>query len=126
VTGREELGYRMDQNFIRRVSARSDMAFIAIKKNKGYSNFDGFMIPIRAYFHIPKKLFEDRGAEPWPKWDRPETVIVTTSSPLALAAPAKKATPQAIQIVPPPAGSEAALRDRLRMTNRDPRKGNGK
>jgi hypothetical protein len=126
VGAREEIGYRMDQNFIIRASARSDMAFIAIKKNKGFSNFDGFMIPIRAYFHIAKSLFEKRGKEPWPKWDRPETVIVTTSSPFALASPAKKAKPQTIQIVPPPAASEAALRERLRMTNRDPRKGNGK
>ena len=51
----------MDQNLIRKVSADPTMAFVAIKKNSDFSNFDGFMIPMRAYFHIEKKLFDRSG-----------------------------------------------------------------
>jgi hypothetical protein len=123
---REEIGYRMDQNFIRKASASKSVAFVAIKKNSGFSNFDGFMIPMRAYFHIDKNLFEARSNEAWPKWDRPETVLVTMSSPFQIGvAPTKKPASPSIHIVPPPADAEAALRERLRNNGRDPRQGQG-
>jgi hypothetical protein len=126
VNVREEIGYRLDQNTIRKMSADKTMAFVAIKKNSGFSNFDGFMIPIRAFFHIDRKLFSTRSKEPWPTWDRPETVIVKMASPFE-AAPASgnKAitqNPQTIQIVPPPKGFNEALRERLGLKGNDPKK----
>ena len=124
---REEIGYRLDQNTIRKASADKTMAFIAIKKNSGFSNFDGFMIPIRAYFHIDRNLFATRSKEPWPTWDRPETVIVNMASPFEIApATGKKPIPQSIQIVPPPQSADAALEERLRKKGRDPRQGPGR
>jgi TraM recognition site of TraD and TraG len=126
VNVREELGYRMDENFIRKASADNTMAFVAVKKNSGFSNFDGFMIPLRAYFHIDKTLFTNRSKEPWPKWDRPETMIVALTSPFQTKpVRAKPTSSESIQIVPPPQAADFALRERLRTRGREPRQGPG-
>lgn len=122
VNVREEIGYRLDENAVRRVSADPTAAFVAVKKNSGFSNFGGFLVPVRCFFHIPQELFEKRGEEPWPTWDRPETVIVRVTDPFASAGPPQNGHPEPIQIVPPPAGATASLLARLRQ--RGPQNGN--
>lgn len=127
---REELRPRVDANLVTRISADPTAAFVAIKKNKGLANFDGFMVPMRSYFHISPKLFTARNAEPWPTWDRPETVIVEMTNPLAPTLPKSPApaTETDLKIVPPPSIVDASLIERLnahKRGNRPNRNGGG-
>lgn len=122
VNVREEIGYRLDENTVRKVSAAPSSAFVAVKKNSGFSNFGGFLVPMRCFFHIPEDLFQARSKEPWPTWDRPETVIVRVTNPFGAAGAPENGRPEPIQIVPPPQGAAASLLARLRQ--RGPQNGN--
>jgi hypothetical protein len=64
---------------------------------------------MRVYHHIDKELFDKRDNELWPRWDRPETIIVSEINPFA-----SKSAVRPIQIVPPPPTANDSLRDRLR------------
>lgn len=113
---REELRPRIDTNLVTQISADPTAAFVAIKKNKELANFDGFMFPMRAYFHIAQDLFQTRNKVPWPTWDRPETIIVELSTPLDSRAgqtESPHSTPD-IKIVPPPSNVDSSLQDRLK------------
>ncbi len=112
VSVQEELRYRADENLIRRVSADALAAFIVLKKNSGLVNYDGVMFPVRCFYHIDEALFKIREIEPWPKWNRPETVIVQDVNPFAPGA--KDGLPEPVQIVPPPVSANGPLLDRLR------------
>jgi hypothetical protein len=118
---REEIAYRLDENTIRKVSADPTAAFVVVKKNSGFSNLDGFLVPIRCFFHIDKELFKARSKEPWPTWDRPETVLVKMSSPFE-EKPKIGANGESkpIQIVPPPLRTNASLHGRLRPRGPQP------
>ena len=111
VNVREELDYRLSVNAIHKASAEPLSAFIAIKKNGGFCNYDGFMFPMRCFFHVDKKVFDERSEMPWPTWDRPETVFVSTSNPFA---PGKKTnrngTSEAGIVTPRPSASESLER----------------
>jgi hypothetical protein len=122
---REEIDYRLDENTVHRVSADVTGAFVAVKKNSGFSKLNGFLIPVRCFFHIPHDLFTARAKEPWPTWDRPETVIVRTASPFAGAGHGPNGRPEPIRIVPPPQGATASLLGRLRQRGPQNGKNNG-
>ncbi len=82
VNVRQELGWRLDENEIAKVSADPTSAFIAVKKNDSFCQMDGAMIPIQCFFHIDREEFRRRDRTPWPTWERPETVIVKLTNPL--------------------------------------------
>ncbi len=124
VNVREEVAWRLDENSIYRVSADPTAAFVVVKKNGGFSNLDGFLVPIRSFFHVPKDVFDRRGKELWPQWDRPKTVLVKMSSPFARKA-ANGASPETepIKIVAPPPRSNTPSHGRLHP--RGPQPGQG-
>lgn len=120
---REEIRPRIDANLVTQISADPTAAFVAIKKNKDLANFDGFMFPMRAYFHITQDLFQKRNKDAWPTWDRPETVIVELSNPLDPGTPQAESPPSSpdIKIVPPPPNVDSSLQDRLKGHKRNER-----
>lgn len=65
-TVRTELGPRLRVNDLIEMSARDEECWVHIKKNSGYSQFDGYPFRMFSEYHISKDEYERRLRTPWP------------------------------------------------------------
>ena len=66
ITQRQEIGPRHRVNDFITMSARDEECLVHIKKNRGYSQFDGFPFIIYPDFHIDQHTYECREGAAWP------------------------------------------------------------
>lgn len=63
----EQLGPRWRPNDFARTSAESQECYVHIKRNRGFSQFDGLPFRMWAPRHISGETYQDRNRTPWPE-----------------------------------------------------------
>lgn len=74
-----QIGPRLSANDLIAMSARQNVCMVQFKRNVGYGQYDGFPFLVRTDYHIPRDVYQQRIATPWPA---PESVPGTIVTPL--------------------------------------------
>ena len=96
VSMRQEVGPRHRANDFITMSARDEECMVHIKKNTGYSQFDGFPFIVYPDFHIDEAKYNQRKAASWPAEDEHPGTMIAPLAPLEQApapTPKKKKDP---------------------------------